>query len=66
MGLKLSYHGRSKEACEWVLDNFAGRVYYKDNGSVQEWITESKQWLSMMADDEEYDQALESKYGTIE
>ena len=64
MELKLSYHGKSKEACKWVLDNFAGREYYKDNGSVQEWIAESKQWLAMVADDEEYDKALESKFGT--
>jgi hypothetical protein len=48
----LSYHGRSKEACKWVLDNFAGREYYKDNASVQEWIAASKEWLAMATEDE--------------
>lgn len=60
----LSYHGRSKEACKWVLDNFAGREYYKDNASVQEWIAASKEWLAVAAEDEEFNQALESKFGT--
>jgi hypothetical protein len=64
MALKLSYHGKSKEACKWVLDNFAGREYYRENDSVQEWIAESKAWLAMAADDEEFDKALESKFGT--
>lgn len=64
MELKLSYHGKTKEACEWVLDNFAGREYYRENGSVQEWIAESKAWLAMAADDDEFDKALESKFGT--
>lgn len=61
---KLSYHGKTREACEWVLDNFAGREYYRENGSVQEWIAGSKQWLAAAADDEEFDRALEAKFGT--
>lgn len=62
----LTYHGKTREACEWVLDNFAGREYYRDNGSVQEWIAESKAWLAAAAEDEEFEQALESKFGTDE
>ena len=61
---KLSYHGKTREACEWVLDNFAGREYYRENGSVQEWVAESKAWLAAAADDEEFDRALEAKFGT--
>ena len=62
---KLSYHGKTREACKWVLDNFAGREYYRENGSVQEWIAESKAWLVMSAEDEEYKLALESKFGEV-
>lgn len=62
---KLSYHGRTLESCKWVLDNFAGREYYRENDSVQEWIAESKQWLAKAAEDKEFELALESKFGKV-
>lgn len=66
MELKLSYHGRTKQCCEWVLDTYAHRQDYKDNGSVQEWIKDSVVFLAMIEEDEEFDKALESKFGTDE
>jgi len=43
--LKLSkptYHGATKEACQWVVDSFSDHDFYKNNKTVQNWISQSK------------------------
>lgn len=42
---KLSYHGQTKEVCEWVIVAYEHRTDMHDNKGVQEWISESKRWL---------------------
>ena len=60
----LTYHGKTKECCEWVLMNYVGRKDYEDNGSVQEWIQQSFDFLKALEEDRKWDQAVESKFGT--
>lgn len=60
----LSFHGKTKQCCEWVLDTYAHRQDYKENGSVQEWIKASAAFLAAAEEDEEFEKALESKFGT--
>ena len=63
MALNLSYHGKTKEMCEWVLAKFANLEYYKDNQSVQDWVADSKAFLTALEEDIEFNEALESKFG---
>lgn len=60
---KLSFHGRTKEMCEWVILTYGDRKDYKDNKSVQDWIETSYQFLTALEEDKKWDQALESKFG---
>lgn len=66
MGHKLTYHGKTKQCCEWVFDTYVDRPDYKHNASVQEWIKDSVLFLADLEEDEEFDKALESKFGTDE
>lgn len=60
----LSYHGKTREQCEWVLMNYANRPDYSDNAGVQEWVKASREFLDALDEDERFDKALESKFGT--
>ena len=39
--MSLSYHGKSKEVCEYVIKTF-DKPQYSDNMSIQLWVKESK------------------------
>lgn len=43
--------------------NYANREDYKDNGSVQEWIQQSFDFLAALEEDRKWDQAVEAKFG---
>lgn len=60
----LTYHGKTREACEWVLNNFANNPFYTENEGVQLWVAESKAFLDALEEDERWDKAVESKFGT--
>ena len=41
----LSYHGRTVEQAQWVLNNFATpevREFYKDNKSFNDWLEDTR------------------------
>lgn len=59
----LTYHGRTRDVCEWVLMTYANRPDYADNASVQEWVEHSKAFLDALEEDERLDKALEAKFG---
>ena len=43
--MALSYHGKTVEQCEWVLEYFGTpekQELYKDNLSYQEWLQECR------------------------
>lgn len=41
----LTYHGKSKEVCEWVIATFKNDLASKDNLTVQLWIKASEDRL---------------------
>lgn len=60
---KLSFHGKTKEMCDWVILTYANNEYYKDNTSVQDWLRDSYLFLVALEEDRKWDQALEVKFG---
>ena len=59
----LTFHGKTREMCEWVLSRYGNRPEYKNNKSIQVWLKESKAFLDALEEDERFDQAVESKFG---
>ena len=57
----LTFHGKTREQCEWVIARYANRPDYANNIGVQEWVKASRDALE---EDERFDKALESKFGT--
>ena len=43
--MNLSYHGKTTQACMWVIENYGDREDYKDNASVQQWVKDSWDFL---------------------
>ena len=37
----LTYHGKSLDQCQWVIDNFKNHPLYQDNEGVQVWVKAS-------------------------
>jgi len=59
----LTFHGRTREQAEWVLMTYVGREDYENNGSVQQWIKDSFDFLKALEEDRKWDEAVESKFG---
>ena len=60
----LTFHGKTREQCEWVIARYANRSDYANNIGVQEWVKASRKFLDALEEDERFDKALESKFGT--
>jgi hypothetical protein len=60
----LTYHGKTKQCCEWVLNTYSSRQDLKDNGTVQQWLKDSRAFLNALEEDDRFDKALESTFGT--
>ena len=41
----LTFHGKSPDQCQWVIDNFENNEMYKDNLGIQLWVEASKEIL---------------------
>ncbi len=41
----LTYHGRSLDQCQWVIDNFKNHPLYQDNECIQVWVKASEEIL---------------------
>ena len=41
----LTYHGKSLDQCQWVIDNFKNHPLYQDNEGVQVWVKASEEIL---------------------
>ena len=39
---KLTHHGRTLEAAQWVVEQFGDLKLYADNKTVQTWVNQSK------------------------
>ena len=59
----LTYHGKTRDVCEWVLMTYANRPDYAENTSVQEWVEHSRAFLDALEEDERFDKAVEAKFG---
>jgi hypothetical protein len=66
LNFNLSFHGRTREMCRWVIANYCNNKDYKDNLSVQQWVKDCRTWLDAKAQDELFEEALEIKFGKIE
>ena len=66
LNFNLSFHGRTTEMCRWVIWKYANNKYYEDNLSVQEWVKDCRAWLDARAEDDLFEESLESKFGKIE
>jgi hypothetical protein len=44
----LVYHGRSKDACEWVIKMFKDDPLCKDNLTTQSWIKQCEEYLQLL------------------
>lgn len=60
----LTFHGRTEQVCEWVISKYANNKFYEDNISVQQWVQLSRDYLDDLAEDNKFDKALESKFGS--
>jgi hypothetical protein len=43
--MNLTFHGKTKEACEWVVENYKNYKLYSDNKTIQQWLKESEERL---------------------
>lgn len=43
----LSYHGKTRDCCLWVIEKFDNTESYRNNGSVRLWVDASKMFLKM-------------------
>ena len=41
----LTYHGKSLDLCQWVIDNFKYHPLYQDTEGVQVWVKASEEIL---------------------
>ena len=41
----LTYHGKSPDQCQWVVDNFKHHPLYQDNHGIQAWVKASEEIL---------------------
>lgn len=41
----LTFHGQSREICEWVVSTYKDNEMYKDNTTTQMWVEASEQCL---------------------
>ena len=46
----LTYHGRTKEMCEWVIMMFENDPLSKDNITTQLWLKQCKEFLQSLGD----------------
>ena len=43
--MNLTFHGKTKEVCEWVVENYKNYKLYSDNKTIQQWVKESEERL---------------------
>jgi len=51
--MTLTYHGKSKEACEWVVENFKNYKLYSDNKTIQQCVKQSEERLHELETEQE-------------
>lgn len=45
--MNLTYHGKTKESCEWVIKNYKNNELYFDSITIQKWIKDSEEWMKI-------------------
>jgi len=51
--MTFTYHGKTKEACEWVVENFKNYKLYSDNKTIQQWLKQSEERLHELEAEQE-------------
>lgn len=49
--MNLTYHGKTKDACEWVIEKYKNYKLYSDNTTVQQWVKDSEEMLNELKQD---------------